>query len=286
MAASGRVKIESGGVARSAILVEHARLKKSRRPVIIILHGGGGSAKRVRHLLGLEEKTRSASPVMVYPDAIGGQWNDVAAAGATPDVIFVHDLITKLTSEGIADGRRIFIVGGSSGGMLAMKIVCSGVDEFAGLVAYASSLPSDVAAACKPAHPTPFLLILGTADPLIPFNGGAANLIDSKAELLSGKATFDLFGKLAGCGAAHTTTAFADHDTRDKSRAFLEKSSGCKVPVEFLRVEGGGHLLPRIGALSPAARAPEDERNLSPGMRNKDVDAPLLMWEFLRHLGA
>jgi poly(3-hydroxybutyrate) depolymerase len=54
----------------------------------------------------------------------------------------------------------------------------------------------------------------------------------------------------------------------------------------MLRVEGGGHLLPRIGTLSFGARAPEGDRNIEPGMRNRDVDAPLLIWDFLRRLGA
>jgi polyhydroxybutyrate depolymerase len=132
----------------------------------------------------------------------------------------------------------------------------------------------------------PFLLILGTADHSIPYNGGAANLVDIKAELLSGKATLDLFGKAASCGDTHTTIAYADHDTHDRSRAFLDRLSGCKVPVEMLRVEGGGHLLPRIGTLSFGARAPDGDRTIEPGMRNRDVDAPLLIWDFLRKLGA
>jgi len=284
-AASGRVTIESGGAMRTAILVEHARLKKSRRPVIIILHGGGGNAIRTRHMLGLEERARSASPVMVYPEAADKFWSSAATPGDGRDVTFIHDLTAKLISEGIADRHRIFVVGTASGGLLALKLACGGMD-LAGVVAIFAALPVDLEASCKPAHALPFLLILGTADPLVPYNGGTGNLVDSKAELLSGKATLDLFGKAAGCGDAHTTAAYADHDVKDKSRAFLDKLSGCKVPVEMLRVEGGGHLLPRIGTLSFGARAPEGDRNIEPGMRNRDVDAPLLIWDFLRRLGA
>jgi polyhydroxybutyrate depolymerase len=285
-AASGRVTIESSGVVRTAILVEHARLKKSRRPVIIILHGGGVNAQRVRHLLGLEEKARSASPVMVYPEGLDKDWKGAAAPDEGRDSIFIRDLIAKLIGEGIADRHRIFMVGGSSGGLLALKLACGGNPDIAGVVAIFATLPAAFEASCKLAHPMPFLMILGTADPLIPYNGGAANLVDSKAELLSGKATLDFFGKAAGCGDAHTTTAYADHDIHDKSRAFLDKLSGCKVPVEMLRVEGGGHLLPRIGTLSFGARAPDGDRTVEPGMRNRDVDAPLLIWDFLRRLGA
>ncbi len=160
-AASGRVTIESGGQARSAILVEHARLKKTRRPVIIILHPGGGAASRTRHMLGLEDKSRSASPVMVYPEALSGHWNDASKPGDNRDVTFIHDLVAKLISEGIADRRRIFIVGISSGGLMAMKLACAGTEDFAGVVAIFATLPADLAASCKPARPLPFLLLIG-----------------------------------------------------------------------------------------------------------------------------
>jgi polyhydroxybutyrate depolymerase len=282
-AASGRVFIESGGVTRSAILVEHARLKKSRRPVIIILHSGGGGAGRVRHTLGLEERARSASPVMVYPEAIDHHWSDAAKPGDTHDAAFIHDLIAKLINEGIADRRRIFLVGASSGGMMALKLACSGADDFAGVVSIFATLPADLAATCKPAHPLPFLLLLGTADPFVPFNGGEANLVDIKTKLLSGRATLDFFAKVAGCGDSHTTTAFVDRQI-EPSRAYLEKLNGCKVPVEFLRVEGGGHLLPRLSGLPSAVRAMDSEH--APGLRNRDVDGPTVIWDFLRHLGA
>jgi polyhydroxybutyrate depolymerase len=285
MAASGHVTIESGGVTRGAILVEHARLKKSRRPVIIILHGGGGNAVRVRHMLGLEEKARSASPVMVYPEAIANHWGDVGKPSDTRDANFIRDLIAKLVGEGIADKHRVFLVGGSSGGLLAIKVACGGSD-IAGVVAIFATLPAELEPTCKLAHPMPFLMILGTMDQLIPYNGGPANLVDSKAELLSGKTTLDFFGKAAGCSDARTTTTYADHDTRDNSRAYLDKLSGCKVPVELLRVEGGGHLLPRIGSIGAGARANDGDRSASQGLRNRDVDGPQLIWDFLRHLGA
>jgi polyhydroxybutyrate depolymerase len=287
LAASGRINVESGGINRTAILVEHARLKKTRRPVIIILHSGGGNAVRVRHTLGLEDRARSASPVMVYPEAIGSHWSDAANADDSRDMVFIHDLVAKLISEGIADRHRIFIVGISSGGILALKLACGGGQDFAGIVPIFADLPSELAASCKPSRPVPFLLILGTADPFVPYSGGAASLIDSKAELLSGNATLDVFAKAAACSDGHTTVTFADHDARDNSRVYLDKLNGCKVPVELLRVEGGGHLLPRTGMLAPGARAPDGERGAPPpGMRNRDVDAPLLIWDFLRRLGA
>ena len=80
-AASGRLTLESGGIRRSAFIVEHARLKRARRPVIIFLHGQSGAGVRVRDRLGLDRKIKSRSVVVAYPDALGGRW-DVSEAGA------------------------------------------------------------------------------------------------------------------------------------------------------------------------------------------------------------
>jgi len=284
-AASGRIVLQSGNVTRSALLVEHARLKKSRRPVVIILHGDGGSAVRSRHLLGIEEKMRSARPVLVYPDAEKGHWSD-KPANENPDVTFIRDLIAKLLNEGIADYHHLYIVGGSSGGQLALKLICSGSGEFAGAVTYFSALPADMAATCKPAKPIPMMFIFGTEDPKVPYNGGMSSLSDSKGEVLSALATVDTFAKIAGCADNHTSYLYPDHDTRDKSRTYLDKWTGCKAAVDFLRVEGGGHYLPRLGAISIAARASETERVLDLGRRNKDVDSAGLIWDFLRRHGA
>jgi polyhydroxybutyrate depolymerase len=284
-AASGLISIQSGGVTRNAILVEHARLKKTSRPLIVILHTGSRTARSYRHILALEDKVRSARPVLVYPEAEANGWSDASKPGETRDTVFIRELINKLENEGIADRRHIFILGSSSGALTALKLACSGAD-FAGVVALFASVPVNLAASCKPAHPMPILFLLGTSDPVVPYNGGPANLVDSKAELLPARDSLTLFAKAAQCSDDHTTTAFPDHDTRDNSRAYLDKWSGCKAPVELLRVEGGGHLLPRSGSVGVGLRATESERGRDSGRRNRDIDSVGVIWDFLRRLGA
>ena len=256
-AASGRISIESGGVARSAILVLNRRLKQARRPLVIVLRSTGDKGARLKRIFGMDELAGSAGPVLVYPDPVGGHWSEQAGPDATRDGAFVRDLIAKLVSDGIVDKRKVFIVGVGNGGFTAFRIVCDNANLFAGAAALVTALPADLADTCKPARPVPLIMIAGTADAAIPYAGGKVTLPASKTNVLSVDATLAVFAKAAGCGDGRSTTAIPDRDTHDGTRAYLDKLNGCKVPVQLLRVEGGGHSVPgRAGAPAPGeARA-------------------------------
>jgi polyhydroxybutyrate depolymerase len=123
------------------------------------------------------------------------------------------------------------------------------------------------------------MVINGTANPLIPYAGGKTSLPDSKIDVVSTDATLAAFSKAAGCSDNRTTTALPDRDPRDGTLSFVEKLSGCKAPIELIRVEGGGHTIPgRTGAGTT--------RGQPVGAHTNDFDAAYRIWEFFRKLGA
>jgi polyhydroxybutyrate depolymerase len=274
LAAAGRVTIESGGGARTALLVQHRRLKQSRRPAVIVLRGGRDRASHQRRIFGLEEMARGSGPILVYPDPLGGHWSDAPGPEMSRDTAFIRDLVAKLVSDGLADRRKVFLIGISNGGALALRLACENSALFAGVAVVISSMPADLGATCAPSHPLPFLIIAGTADPQVPYNGGKGNLPDNKTDFLPVDATLAIFAKAAGCGEGRTTTAFPDRNPRDGSRAYLDKLNGCKVPVAAVRIEGGGHSIP--GHWSPGD--PES----GPAARNNDIESAKLIWDFFR----
>ncbi len=270
-AASGRLTIESGGVKRTAFIVEHARLKRARRPVVIFLHGQSGAGVRVRDRIGLDRAVKSRSVVVVYPDAVAGRW-DVSEQGAEREVKFVRDLVAKLENDGVADPRRIYVAGGGPGGMLAMRLACRHADAFAGAASLIALMPTTEAAACKPARPLPFLLLAGTADPRMPFGGGKADIPEFKGDVASAAGTLAPFAAAAGCGDKSTKVDLPDRDRDDGSRVQLEILSGCKAPIELIKVDGGGHTLPGARAFS--------DRGQPVGARNGDVDTARVLMDF------
>lgn len=273
-ALTGRISLQVGGTTRTALIVQHERLKKSRRAMVIVLHGGKGYGPRLRHNLGLEDIIGSSSPVLLYPNAIGGNWNVTSSVAGRYDSEFIGDLVAKLVADGIADRHRIFLVGSSSGGVMALRLVCEHSSVFAGAAILIASLPVELAQSCHLTHALPFLLIAGTADPLIPYNGGNADLADNKSALLSVEDTVAIFAQAAHCGASKTTMQFPHHDAGDDTRAYLEKFDGCKAPVELVRIEGGGHTIP--------GRWKGGERGRLMGPANNDFDSALLIWELFR----
>lgn len=272
-AASGRLTIELGGVKRTAFIVEHARLKRARRPVIVVLHGQAGLGVRVRRYLGIESALRSQSVVTVYPDAIAGHW-DVSETGGDRDLKFIHDLIARLEADGVADPRRVYIVGSATGGIVAMRLACRDAGSFAGAASLISLMPASDAAACKPSRPIPFFLLAGTADPKVPFNGGKAGLIEYKGDVVSAQATLAPFVAAAGCSDKSNVVEAPDRDKNDGSRVQIEFPAGCKALIELVKVDGGGHTL-------PGHRRALD-RGLAVGAHNGDVDTARLIVDFLR----
>ncbi len=277
-AASGRLTFQSGGQTRSAFVVEQQRLKRGARATLIILHGGSGSGLRTRRTLGLEDVIRSQGVAVVYPDAIDGRW-DLSDKGAPRETTMVRDLIRKLVDERISDRKRIYILGLSTGGMVALRYACDYADTLAAGGALISAMPEALAQSCKPSKPLPFFFLAGTANPYLPYNGGPANLRDYKGAIASVAASLAPFKTAAGCGDVLKTTTYPDKDPGDQSRVVLETYKDCKVPIEFVHVEGGGHTIPGRW------RGPTD-RGISPGVHNNDVDASRLIWEFFKNTGA
>lgn len=277
-AASGRISIESGGVPRTAILVQHRRLKQARRPLVIVLRSTGEKSARLKKLFGLGELAGLTGPVLVYPDPVGGRWSD-AGPEAARDGVFIRDLVAKLVADRIIDRRKVFIVGVSNGGFAAFRVICDNAQLFAGAAALITAMPADLAGTCMLSRPVPLMMIVGTADPAIPYAGGKASTPDSHVSVLSADATLAVFGKAAGCAEGRSSTIMPDRDTRDGTRAWLDKLNGCKVPIELLRVEGGGHWAPGRGGGSGV----ESGRG---GPRNHDVESVRLIWDFFRGLGA
>jgi polyhydroxybutyrate depolymerase len=272
-----------GGVARDYLLSRSSA--SDPRPAIIVLHGGTMTADQIRQSVGVEPLVEREKIVAVYPQGIARQWNDgrrwqptawQRGASTADDVAFLRALVTALVQERIVDPQRVYVIGPSNGGMMTFRLLCEAADLLAAAAAIIASMPVDLIGTCEPARAVPILVMNGTADPLVPYQGGAI-ASGGRGEVLSTDDTIALLRRFNGCTGDPAVELIASRNAGPSAvtrEIWTHCASG--APVVLYRIEGGGH---RIPALEGEPRALVD-RLLGP--QNRDFDGAEAIWSFLR----
>ncbi len=161
-----------GGYARSAHADEIAHGDRVRSfildvpqglqtpaPTVFVLHGGGGTAERIRRATLLHETGARVGFVTVYPQGLANQWNDarsspvvVSKQGGTgaDDVGFLRALVAHLVAAGVTDPGQVHVTGLSNGGMMTFRLACEAADVFAAFVPVIANLPEPAEHDCRP----------------------------------------------------------------------------------------------------------------------------------------
>ncbi|WP_417515620.1 alpha/beta hydrolase family esterase [Minwuia sp.] len=224
-------------------------------PTVFVLHGGGGTAERTRRTTAFHASGARAGYVTVYPQGIGNQWNDAREAAAIrrkqggeviDDVGFLTALAQQLVQAGIADARRIYATGASNGGMMTFRLACEAAGVFAAFAPVIANLPEKAERTCRPARPVPLMLLNGTADELILWDGGAVAPMfpADRGTTLSTDRTLAVFRALNGC--AGPAMPGPERDLGGGIRLTVTGSEGCRdgTNVILYRFDGMGHRWP------------------------------------------
>ncbi len=243
---SRRVEILHDGLARTAILDAAPGLRDA--PVLIALHGGIGGASIIRRRANVGLAARGWA--VLWPEA-EGNWNDGRRCGSRPcdtadDLGFLRALVGRLAAEGMADPSRVFVAGPSIGGMMALRVVCDAPDLIAGAAVAIAALPEGLD--CDPeGPPVPTLVIHGTADGIVPPEGGRIGgpspFVRDRGRVRSIDQTMALLSARNRCDGVEQT-ALPDRDPTDGTTALRRDHTGCAAPLVHYVVEGGGHTWP------------------------------------------
>ena len=169
--------ITVGGVRRSFVA---APGPDPEAPLLLVLHGAGGTGLGTAALSGLSERGPAAGCAVAFPDGFGHVWNDrrhapvLARRERIDDVAFLQALVEHLRPGGNG-GRTVYAVGMSNGGFLAEHVARHGLLDLDGVVLVASSATEasrQDRAGPAPLRPLRFLAFHGTADPLVAYGGG------------------------------------------------------------------------------------------------------------------
>lgn len=254
-------------------------------PLVMVFHGGLGDGLKVARQTRFHVLGAARGFAVVYPDSLG-YWGDGRAQTsryAAGDLAFVRAIAARLVGEGKVDARRIYATGASNGGMFTLRLACEADDLFAGFAAVIASFPVDYAARCRPARPVPLMMVNGTDDRFIQWQGGE---IPSGRERGAGGSvipvpdTIEFWRTHNGCGAAPVTEMLPDRDPNDGTTVQVERFPDCRPSGELVavRVVGGGHTWPD-SALEPPLIV-----SLLVGNVSRDVDGAELVWNFFAPL--
>lgn len=270
-----RQEMTFGGATRSYLLYVPDGLSPGPHPLVLVLHGGGGSAGEVRRSTrGRFEALADRDGFLVlYPDAIGRIWDTGVgeiSSRLTPhrdDLGFLLALVGRVSDAHAVDARRIFAAGVSRGGQAGYMLGCRSGGVIRAVAAVSMTLPAAEADSCAAGAPLGVLLIEGTADPIVPYGGGQVTVFGrARDRVLSADQTMALFERRNGCRG--------EADLGRSGAVVRSAGRACRAPVVLDRVEGGGHGW-------PSGRNPP---GFLVGPTNGDMSGPDEIWAFFRGL--
>jgi polyhydroxybutyrate depolymerase len=258
--------VSSGEKREYLLYVPKSYDRSKRTPLVISMHGAGlwGAAqKEASQWNNLADKQGF---IVVYPSGLGGKgvriWRAQPGRGLMKDVHFISELIDTLKASYNIDSTRIYANGLSNGGGMSFVLSCTMSNRIAavGMVAAAQTMPWRW---CTDNRPVPMIAFHGTADPVVPYNGGSSWI--SSRPFPSTPRWAANWAQRNRCGANPVESTVATDVTR---RAYTNCADD--APVILYTVQGGGHTWPGGGPL------PE----WFVGRTTRSVDATSLMWAF------
>jgi polyhydroxybutyrate depolymerase len=220
-----------------------------RLPLVLDLHGSGGSAAGQARNSGLETLSASERFIVATLEAEAGRWNVPMQSDRADDVTYVADVITHVAARVCTDEARVYATGFSGGGRMSSLLACQLGSRIAA-VAPVSGLRFP--GPCT-GRPVPVLTFHGLADPQNPYDGHAAGRGGEWLE-----------------SVPDALASWARHDAC-KSDAILEdppgplstmRYEGCAkgTEVRMIRIDGLGHTWTKV-----------------------EVDTTSVMWQFFKN---
>jgi polyhydroxybutyrate depolymerase len=248
--------------------------------LVLVLHGGGASGDQACRQPGtVAAAAHEAGALVVCPDGVDGHWNDgreienyAAHAEHVNDVGFLLALADRLGRTYPIDTSHLFVSGASNGGMMTLRMACDASERVAAGVAVIANMPADLN--CQPTQPVSVLLINGTDDPLMPWDGGQVQFLRrTLGRVISAEATVTFWAEANGCRPDPVEDDLADADPTDGTRVRVERYLDCQDGgrVGLYAVEGGGHTLPGGEQYAPRWLI---------GRVSHDMDGGQAAWDF------
>ncbi|XOV87775.1 MAG: alpha/beta hydrolase family esterase [Pseudomonadota bacterium] len=278
-------QIKVGELDRNYLLYlpgSHDPGSKSKYPVVINLHGGGGNARSILAMSGMNELAEQEGFIVVYPNGTGQTPNRntfngglccaYAMQNKIDDVAFVVAILDELEARYAADPARVYATGLSNGGIMSHYLASNLASRITAIAPVAGTIGINPV---TPSRPVPVMHMHGTEDKALPWIGGY-NLATRRTNFISVDETIKAWVLSNNSEIIPVVERFpdtADDNCRVEKYTYAARAGNGENSAEVILIKliGGGHTWP------DAARSSEMLGNVC-----RDINANRVMWEFFK----
>lgn len=271
-----------------SLYVPENRNGLSALPLVVNMHGLGSNRDEQTFLAEMNAVAQREGFMVAYPDAINNNWQN-----GEDNVGFIGAMLDEIGSANNLDTSRVFATGLSQGGMMSYRLAAEMTNRIAAIAPVGGFFPSEVPDNSElngplfpvvPETSVPLMHIHGTADLVVPYNGG-----ESLAPNLPGvifpnmQDVLDSYSTVNECVGDPVSTDLANLNADDSSTITSISNTNCATyygadgqqrtaEVLHYRVNDGGHTWPgNAGPWPPEL-----------GTVNRDIDSSQEMWNFFK----
>ncbi|MCE1163807.1 MAG: esterase [Bacteroidetes bacterium] len=272
--------IKVDGETRNFLLHAPPDTVRSGLPLVVVLHGHGGTGKQIMKETGFNDISDREKFIVVYPDGLNKSWNDgrkKSGDSKSNDVKFMEKILDTLKTEFGTDTSRVFFTGMSNGAFMSIVLSYRLNDRILAIAPICANMPVLLGKVYSLSRPVSVMLINGTDDPLVKWDGGKIGFDFQKARgySLSTEETISIFIRENHCKTKPVHEEIPDINEDDG--CFAEKYtyggglSGTEVVL--IKVVNGGHTVPGGSQYLPKYLV---------GNTCQDFKASEMIWSFFK----
>jgi polyhydroxybutyrate depolymerase len=248
--------------------------------LVMVFHGYRGKAETMMRQTGFNRLSERDNFLVVYPEA--SVWrtrsNPSGNDATTGDLLFIQELLSHMKSIRKIDSKRVYAVGLSNGGFFTQRLACEMSGDIAAFATVAATMGKPLSQDCHPTRPIPILLMHGTDDPVVTWDGQVKRLRFAfpESQILSFPDVVHFWREQNQCANTPVIEQLA-RKNRDKTSVERRLFHNCQGTSEVQQwiIYGGGHTWP--GSSEGGCW-----KRLFAGRTTQTVQASEVIWQFFQ----
>jgi polyhydroxybutyrate depolymerase len=227
-------------------------MNASGAPLILMLHGGGGNPDRTARVTGFTALALRKGYAVAYPAGTGRKllsWNAgyccaSASRNRIDDDAFLASVIADAQGRyGLGDS--VYVTGMSNGSMMAQTFAARNPGLVRAVAGVSGTMDTG---RVRVVAPVPALILHGTADTMVPYEGGRGDTSLTRTNFASVDSVVQAFLAPWGPGLTQASRKI-DRKDDGTSVSVTDYTRRGQVVLRLMKIEGGGHNWP--GGLKP-----------------------------------